>query len=173
MDKNFSKCLGKIILGREKVQTNKESALCIWGRTRRPMVSAWCRDDNISFSDYLVAIYSTSTICKTNAIKNIDTTYTETWQNWDIHETHKTFFDFSFMTPSCRKYPSSDFAYKARKFWWGQLEPSHYDTTVWLSNHCQFLLLAYLTAANFTTTLIFQPICLFIISFPGLCQRYL
>lgn len=107
------------------------------------------------------------------AIKSIDTTYAETWQSRDISEIPKTFFDFGFMTQYCKKCPSSAFAHKARKFWWGQLEPSHFDSTVWLSHHCQFMLLAYLTAANFTTTLVFQPICLFIISFPGLCQRYL
>ena len=104
-------------------------------------------------------------------LKNVGRTYANTRQNPANHETHETFPDMSLMTKSHKKCPLFGFVHKARKFW-GQFKPSHFDTTVCLLNHCQFLLLAYLTAANFTT-LIFQPICLFIISLPGLCQSYM
>lgn len=153
-----SKCLEKVTLGREKVQTKNEKCFVYLRKNREANVERLVQGMMIflSVTVWLPFIHLSRYAKPSGAIKNIDTTYADTWQNWDIHETHKTFFDFSFMTVSCKKCPSSHFARKTRKFWWGQLEASHFNTTVWLSNHCQFLLLAYLTVANFTTTLIFS-----------------
>ena len=159
----------------KEFKLRRKSALYIWGGTSRSMWSGWHREWQSFFQWLSDPPFSqlSSYVKPVRAIKNIDRTYAKTGQNWTIHEIHKTFFDFSFNTKSCKKGPSSGFAHKAREFWWGHFEPSHFDTTVWLFNHCQVLLLAYLTASNFTKTLIFQPICIFVILFPGLCQSYL
>ena len=166
---NSSKYLGKI-LGRETKNSNQEGQeLCTSKEekghqrgvayprvTEFPSVPLWPTVLQLSPEGKPVS-----------ATKNTARTYAKTTQL--SPPPPLTFCDASIL----QEVPSAGLAHEVGKFWGGQFEPGHSDTPVWLFQHRQFLQIAYLTAANFTITLSFQPTCLFVILFPGLCQSYL